>query len=410
MRDLATEYVPLVRTQGEYRIVSSIMKDADVVRMSAEFADTYEVDDSWRLWLDPGFDGYEFVFENGWYGKGDGQGWHGWIQQFNGYDLLQSESNASDAAQGDVDDFVARVLDSIVENDPHMISVPQVPYGLGTARHGINRKLAKATGKWKESNWPKGTLILPAVLLHHDAYRTRAASSPKVNAISRALELSRATGVWIVHADFDDLAGKGNFDRDRFPSLIGFHEQLAEALPAKTFTCAGPYWGINLILWARGIVDVPVIGCGGAYRYYLPKPPQVLQRASTKIAIPPLRRWYGVNSELLRWVKTAKGKFPPRNEVREALQQIESSLGQFLGPGGRTPAMRQSAEFYYDWLCEIREVQLRGRGLFLFQDFSKAVVNGSHIGTKLPKQSGLSSDARDPGFIAQQFMLQCLPR
>jgi hypothetical protein len=72
--------------------------------------------------------------------------------------------------------------------------------------------------------------------------------------------------------------------------------------------------------------------------------------------------------------------------------------------------MRQTADFYIRWVRRISETQSAGRALFLFQDFSTAVVNGSHIGAKLPKQSGLSADARKPGFIAEQFMLQCLPR
>ena len=314
------------------------------------------------------------------------------------------------ASQGDVDDFVARVLDAMAELDPAIISVPQVPYTQGTERHRINKKLAKAAGTWKESHWPSGTFVLPAVLIHPDAYRTKAASGPKINTICRALESSRATGVWVAEAEFDDLAGRMNYERKRFPSLIDFHERLNESLPAKTTTSAGPYWAINLILWARGIVDVPVIGCGGAYRYYLPKPAQLIGKPRARVAIPPLRRWYGVNRELRTWLKSAKAKFPPRSETREALQLIESSFPQFLGPGGRRPSMRQTAEFYHDWLRRIAAIEPRGRSLFLFQDFSSAVVTGAHIGIKLPKQDGLSSDARGPGFIAQQFMLQCLPR
>ncbi len=414
MRKLGTEYIPFVRTLGEQDIVRAIMTDADIVRISADFFDQNTIDARWRLWLDPCFDGYEFVFSKGWYedGSTSRNGWGSWIRRFPGHDLLTSEDSASSAAQGDIDEFVARVLDSVAEHNPAVISVPQVPYTQDSARHGINKKLAKAAGRWKESHWTAGTFILPAILKHHDAYRTVSIARPKISAICRSLELSRATGVWIVHAEFDDIGGVSNYERERFPSLIGFHEKLNESLPAKTITCAGPYWAINLILWARGIVDFPVIGSGGAYRYYLPKPPQVLgrQKAKPRIAIPPLRRWYGVNRELRLWIESATKKFPPRDEVRESLEKLGGRFSHFLGPGGRAPAMRQTAEFYNAWLREIAALEPRGRGLFLFRDFSKAVVNGSYIGKKLPKQGHLSSGARDPGFIAQQFMLQCLPR
>lgn len=412
MRNLTADYIPCIRTQAEHRIVSSIMDDADVVRISSHEVDNLGINPKWRLWSDPSFDGYDFVFDNGWYRNEGGakHKWSDWIRGFPGHDLLTSVDSAADASQSDIDSFVARVLDSVAADDPAIISVPQIPYTQEPTRQRINKKLAKAAGKWKEGKWSGGTFVLPVILKHHEVYRTRTVSRPKINAICRSLEFSRATGLWVVHADFDDLAGVSKYDRERFPSLIRFHEQLNEALPAKTFTCAGPYWAINLVLWARGIVDVAVISGGGVYYHSLPKPLFVKGKAITRIALPPLRRCYVVNRELRTWVKAAKSRFPPRNDIRESLQQIEASFGQFLGPGGRTPSMRQTSQFYHSWRREIAAIEPRGRGLFLFQDFSKAVVNGAHIGTKLPKQGQLSSEARNPGFIAEQFMLQCLPR
>lgn len=410
MRSLRAEYIPLVRSQSECKVVRAVMGDVDAVRVAAHSVDQLTIDQEWRMWIDPSFDGYEFVFRKGWSrDKGSPKNaWSDWIRQFDGHDLLTTEASAASAPQTEVDSFVAGVLDSVAAEDPLIISVPQLPYSMDAVRHRINKKLAKAAGMWKGRKWPSGTFILPAVLLRSEIYRTKTPAMQRINAICRSLELSHATGVWVVHAGFNDLEGKSNYDRDMFPSLIQFHELLNEALPAKTFTCAGPYWAINLILWARGIVDVPVISGGGPYSYDTPKP--YYNPPTNRIALPPLRRRYGAKTELRTWVRTAIKKFPASSEVRDELRQIEASFAQFLGRDGLVPAMLQTAQFYHSWLQQIAAFEPLGRGLFMFQDFSRAVVNGAHIREKLPKQEHLSAKARDPGFIAEQLMLQCLPR
>ncbi|MCC5823871.1 MAG: hypothetical protein LAT64_08995 [Phycisphaerales bacterium] len=413
MRNLTCPFIPVIRNKTEAAIVKSTMPETDTVRISVDLLETMPKPTGLRLWVDLAFDGFEFVFGDDkeiW--KQAPSGWHKWAQSLQCVDCMATEEAARNAAQGDIDRLVASAMDRAAEFDPAAISVPQVPYTTSANRHSINKKLATAAGKWKTKNWSNGTLILPAVLSHSDAYRIKTVATPRVNAIVRSLESSRATGVWISHAGFDDLGGQGNLANEKFPSIISFHEQVNDALPSKTFTCAGPYWALNLILWARKLIDVPLLACGSKFQHNSPRPVQLLgrQRPSPKIALPPLRRSYTVNAELRTWIRSARSKFPQSSATWEEFDKLDASFSQYLGPSGKEPAMRQTADFYMQWVRQIAETQLAGRALFLFQDFSTAVVNGSHIGTKLPKQGGLSADARNPGFIAEQFMLQCLPR
>lgn len=411
MHDLGWSYIPLIRNKGDASAAQNAMPNVDVVRVPLDLLDGMELEEHWRLWIDTQFDGFDHIFddeEERWLEST--KGWHGWVQGFEGFELLTTEKNAKSASQDKIDDLVAAVLDEAAEYEPTMISVPQVAYTTGAIRHAINRKLAIAAGRWKQNYWPRGTFVLPVVFTHVDAYRTKSIADKRINAILRALDASHATGVWVSHARLDELGGVGNLKGGRLSPLIAFHENLNDQLPAKAFTCAGPYWALNLILWARGLIDFPIIGSGSQFQYSTPKPVQLLGRPKPRIALPLLRRWYPVNSELRGWIKSAKSSFAQGTDAWDELKRLESTFGTFLGSRGAVPARRQTLEFYIDWIDQIESTQKAGRALFLFQDFSNAVVNGSLIRTKLPKQSGLSADARNPGFIAEQYMLQCLPR
>ena len=407
MRSLTTSaYVPFIRTRDERNIADSVMQDVDLVRVSAETrADRLQIPQNWRLWLDPSFDGYDDAIDRRSTNCGPGS-WEAWIRSFRNHEALLSPKTA-DAAH--VRELVKAVLARIAARTPAVISVPQMTYSAGTGSHKINEGLAKEAGEWKVRNWPDGIFVLPVVVTDYKAYRIKTAGwGPKVQAIQRAFEASRASAVWVVHAGLNDLSGVGRLDKEEFPKLIEFHLHLRDALPSNTTMVAGPYWAINLILWARGIVDVPAISCGSGYRYY--RPSSFVPQPTNRIAIPPLRRWCSVTPDLERWIKDAKEGLPPHDDVASALRQIEARFSTFLGTRGRRAAVRQTAEFYENWIQQIAAVQKQGRALFLFQDFSSALVNGSRIGTPLPREGSLSAEARKPGAIAQQFMLQCLPR
>lgn len=412
MHSPEADYIPAIRTKTDGETAQRLMNDAPLALVSGPSPVDVSLHRDTKIWIDSRFDGFEFIFGNEralW--ENDSPGWFSWITSLPRFSAISTEGDAATAKQPVFNELVTAALDKLAESNPYAISVPQVPYNTNSIRNRINKKLAKAAGEWKVKSWPQGTLILPVVFEHGDAYRNLSACRPRIKAIQQAFDASQAEGVSVVHAGFDDLGGTGNMDREKFPSLIQFHELLNESLPRNTLRFAGPYWGLNLILWARGLIDAPIVSCGSGYRHYLPIPNRSpRQQGRPRIAIPPLRRWYPVSKDLQSWLESASGKLARGSNARETIDRLASSMSSFLGPAGRTPARNQTCKFYSEWLREISAIKSEGRSLYLFQDFSSAVVNGSHIGLKLPKHGALSSSARDPGFIAQQFLLQCLPR
>ncbi|MCC6680495.1 MAG: hypothetical protein IT445_06290 [Phycisphaeraceae bacterium] len=401
-------YIPFIRTQGERDVAQQVMSNVELVRCSAEFASSCSMSPGWRLWLDPSFDGYDDMMNGGWTSnKSELRGWEQWIRTFPHY---QEPTNRNAADKKRVSQLVHAALSNIVAHKPAAITVPQMTYDASTDSHNINEILAKTAAEWKLSNWTtKGIFILPVVVTDYEVYRTKSKGwGRKINLIQKLFEASRASAVWVVHAKFDDLCGTSSLDKEEFPKLVEFHHQLKSVLPPNTTILAGPYWAINLILWARGYVDIPTISCGSGYKYY--PPTRFRPQPKNRIALPSLRRWYSAKPELGKWIRDAKHKFPPHSAVRVELEKIESQFASFIGQRGRRPSMLQSATFYEDWIQQIAAVQPAGRALFMFQDFSSALVTGSQIKILLPKDGALSAEARKPGAAAQQFMLQCLPR
>lgn len=404
MLNLKTSFIPFIRNKSEVERLQSTSFDIDIVRITGDYK--FNAPEKWRLWIDPGFDSFENIYDKSF----SDFNWKNWITKFKGHEKFLTEASAIKASQAEINDFVNLILNDIVTNNPTIISVPQLAYTTNKKRHSLNKKLARAAGKWKEKYWPKGTFAIPAILTHFDNFKNRAESKPRINSICRSLEESNASVVWAVHSDFDDLAGIKDYPTKQFPKLIDFHEQLKDELPNTTTTCAGPYWAMNLILWARGLVDIPAVGCGSMFKYTIPGPIFSGGKPIIRIALPPLRRWYIADRKLLNWIKDAKYNFQQIHSSEEfkEFQNIENNFSNLVS--NRESSITQSLEFYFNWVNQIAAVQKRVRGLYMFQDFSKAVINGSLIKDKLPEVKKLSASARSPGFIAQQLMLQCLPR
>ena len=91
----------------------------------------------------------------------------------------------------------------------------------------------------------------------------------KVALAASCLESSGADGIWVVDSSLNDQEGTSTFEHIRFPGILSFHDELNAKLPAETITVAGTLWGINLILWARGLVRFPIIGAGKSSQYHI---------------------------------------------------------------------------------------------------------------------------------------------
>ena len=170
---------------------------------------------------------------------------------------------------------------------------------------------------------------------------------------------------------------------------------------------AGPYWGMNLMLWAKGYCDYPAISLGNAYRYYLAG--GFKRKGKSRIAIPPLKRWAVVSPDFRQWCDDAIATLDSSDRmlsifvnVKSELQSLKDNIGEIWIDD--EPKRTQIAAFYKNWLNSIEEIPPLGRPLKIYQDFSSAYVLGKHLQTLPPA----CSPARRPEKVAEYFMLNSL--
>ncbi len=209
---------------------------------------------------------------------------------------------------------------------------------------------------------------------------------------------SGADGFWSVDSSLDDQKGTSNFEQ-RFASIVRFFEELSVASPC-VFKIAGPYWGLNMVLWARCLATHFAIGIGSTFNYHITGG-FFQNKASTRVAIAALRRWVLANNELELWLDEAAQKLAPGSIERCELEQLRKDIPQLLQGDS---AKRQIASIYKDWITKIETVAPQGRALALYQDLSSAFVTGRNL-KDLPSAEGT---ARRPERVAQQLMLNCL--
>lgn len=164
---------------------------------------------------------------------------------------------------------------------------------------------------------------------------------------------------------------------------------------------AGPYWALNILLWARGLVTHAAVGTGRAYQYFLPGGP--LFSGKIRIALSPLRRIVVAGPKLDEWLKYATQIKTLSVGVRDEFTELHSRLSSLM----RDPseARQQIAEFYGKWCSQFESLPAEGRPLALYQDFSQAYVIGKTIAKLLPDTE---KPATKPGQVAEQLMLNCL--
>jgi len=353
-----------------------------------------------KLWIDAEIDGLHFpgVFNNTNTGY---ESYRAYVEKFqNARKLVDSPTTENIAL------FVKAVLDSVLEaadglSNLRYISIPQLPYTPGSNRNKVNRLLAELSFKWKSGQRLPLRFILPVIFAQKWGQAdTKTQRTEKIKLASACFEASGAEGVWVVDSTLDDHAGVGTLENQRFPGIIHFHEELNARLPAETVTIAGPYWGLNLALWARGLVRFPAVGTGRSYQYSVPGREPQSSTAKTRLAIPPLKRT-AVSIALRRWLPDALRTLAKTDPAYAEFAALLKNLDH-LQPKNR--ARRQVAEFYRDWLVKLESVPANSRALTLYQDLSSAFVLGSRL---KPFDRDLE-DVPNPAIIAKQLMVNCL--
>jgi len=400
--------IPFIVSRDDWDLARETHGDSDVFRvplhrLAKGLAGPRDV----PLWIDAGVDGYHHLLNEGDPWSNDKEELRNYLQGLPEYRALATstvvEGNGPTRNRKRIETFVTAILDACIEEGAVWVSVPQLPHVDGNGRNKINRELAQAAAEWSERSTSKCKLILPAIFTHRNQYKRKTERNAKVKAIADCYRKSGANGVWVVDSDLSDQKGTGSLT-DRFGELVQFHEELNEELPDRPIRIAGPYWGMDLILWARGLADCPAIGVGRGYQYHIPGR-LVSRSASVRIAIPPLRRWVPVGGpgakrkQLRGWLDSALAVLSSSDDGTVALRTVKANYDTLTL---KEAAQRQTAVFYNEWfrsLCKAEE-----RSLALFQDLSAAYV----LGKRLPDLPNVKGPGREPGEVARQFMLNCL--
>jgi hypothetical protein len=289
-------------------------------------------------------------------------------------------------------------MDACAANKPQRITIPQFPADKENTKAKINRVLAEAAGQWRAQRAFPGRLIFPLVLTHKSLLDSAVERNKRIDHLKRCTDKANLDGVWTVDASLSDQTGTQNFEKERFPDIIALTEQIRNLIGTDRTICAGPYWGLNLLLWARGNIDNPAIGLGSNYQYHV-HGSKHLHPPDVRLALPPLHRWAVRSLDLEQWLKTTVTALGPSNP---ATKDFSDLLKNFSLLADKIQARRQVAQFYKKWFAAISSNPPPGRALAMFQDLSSAYVLGKAL-VDLPEKP-----ARRPERVAQQLMLNCL--
>lgn len=320
-----------------------------------------------------------------------------YMQGFAAYDRIVDAEFQRKPTPATVRQFVDAVLDACAAGNPSWLSVPQLPLINDASRNKINRELAEATGSWAATSGFRGTLVLPVIITHQDQLNLKTARTPRIVLATQCHTLAGARGIWVVDSSLMDQDGSKTLERTRFPGLISFHEELISSLQGTAFVVGGPYWGLNLVLWSKGLIQYPAVGLGNRYQYHLAG--GHLLQGKSRVALDSLKRLVVVSRDLEQWLSGSLKKMPPSD-----LAYIE-----FAALLGRFPVLlrgnnrNQIAGTYKKWIDSLASVPSAGRSLTLYQQLSSSYVLGKSL-PDLPDKG----TARRPERVAQQLMLVCL--
>lgn len=395
------EHIPFLFSREGCRILRAYYSDSAMVRVSlATKGKIRDLPRGLRIWADGGVDGLHSWKPQRTTKAGDVTNFYRaydeFIKAFPGHEMIANHAFQTKPKAVVVKGFVDSVLNACSQFSPKPIwlSVPQLPMVSDTSRNKVNLLLAQSAAEWKRTRKYNGKLILPAIFTHQRQVNLR--TQRKCELIRKCYEHADADGVWVVDSTLNDQAGVGSLDK-RLQGLVEFHQDLASSLPADAIKIAGPYWGVNLVLWARGLIQYPGIGMGSSYQYRIPGPAP--SPGKSRAALGPLRRLAVASPGLMDWLRDALKKVAKTDPAFAEFEQLSRSLRQ------RPTATRdQVAKFYKRWFDRLESVPPKGRALALYQDLSKAFVLGRSLQSLPPEEK----TARRPDRVAQQLMLSCL--
>ena len=393
------DHIPFITGDEVCHIVRDTYSDSAFVRLPLEKARKHLAHlhpaTRVKVWLDPGVDGMHDLAPRRSTQK-KANTWFNFMSHFPHFEEIATSDFHARPTRSKVEAFVGAILDNCNEHDPDWITIPQFPLVEDSTRNKINRELAGATARWKISGGFRGHLILPLVFTNQKQLNGKTERNPKVQQAERCYREAQADGFWVVDASLEDDSGSVTLRNKRFPGVIALHEEL-NAVISSSIRIAGPYWALNLVLWARGLVDYPAIGVGSGYQYYITGSPGKM--AKDRLALRPLRR-RAITAGLAGWLDDAIKRLAPSHPAHTEFSRMRKELTALRVPDS---ARKQVAKFYKEWFDTIAAVPEAGRSMALFQDLATAFA----LGRSLPNLPDTGT-ARSPWAVAEALMLSCL--
>lgn len=392
------DHIPIVTSDESGRLIKKVYSDSGVVRVALDRVSRLKsfVPHSAKLWIDPCFDGCDDI-DSRRSKPSDRNPWFEFMSALPHFDKLAQSGFRAKPVQAEVNALVMDLLNRCAALKPTWITVPQMPITDGSGRNKLNRSLAKATGKWQSTSGFSGRLILPLVFTHQNQVNKKTDRNPKVQQAEKCFHDAQAHGFWVVDKSLTDDSGSATLRNKRFPGVIALHEELNARIVSKV-RIGGPYWGLNLVLWTKGLIEFPLIGVGSGYHFFLSGSKS--RPASARVAIPSLRRRVRVGPKLGAWLDGAISKLAPSHPSHSEFVNLRKNL-TVLSEVPR--AREQVAKFYKQWFDKIASGPKAGRSMALFQDLSTAYA----FGKSLPPLDD-EGPARRPEAVVEPLMLSCL--
>jgi hypothetical protein len=392
------DHIPIITGDEAGNLIQHSFADSTVVRIPLDRATRFKalVPGKAKLWVDPCFDGCDNI-EARRSKPDDKNAWFDFMSKLPHFEKFAQPSFLAKPSQTEINSTVKELLNRCAAFKPAWITVPQLPTTDGSDRNKVNRVLAKAAGKWKSSSGFSGRLILPLVFMHQKQLNKKTERNPKVQQAEKCYHDAQADGFWVVDQSLIDDCGSGTLRSKRFPGIIALHEELNDRIPSK-IRMGGPYWGLNLVLWAKGLIEFPLIGVGSGYSYFLSGGKS--RTASARIAIPALRRRVKVTPNLGTWFDMAIAKLATSHPAHSEFLSLRKNLTVLADP---SRSREQVAAFYKNWFDGLASGPAAGRSMALFQDLSAAYA----LGKSLPPFDD-EGTARRPEAVAEPLMLGCL--
>lgn len=394
------DHIPFITSSATLELAQTLYADSAYFRVPLEHAEKVrESGSSVRLWVDACVDGLDDLGSRSpdpAKNRKRSQ-WYSCTCEFPGFERIADPGFQARPDKQIVRRFVKAALDRCLQEKPALISVPQLPLHSDTSRNKINRALADATGHWRATARYPGRLVLPVILT--DQQQTTKARTPRIEQAARNYEDSDAAGFWMVDSSLEDDSGSETLRAARFPGLLAMHEELAERVQTD-LKIGGPYWGLNLALWARRLIDYPAVGVGTGYRYFLSG--GIATSPSARMPIPPLLRRARASSELKQWLDGVLAAVPKTESAHDAFSSLKR---HFTMDGDRGRLL--IAKFYKEWFNGLASHPPAGRSMALFQELSAAYALGKSMLMNLPLPS-VEGTAKKPEAVAAQLMMCCL--